>query len=297
MNITIDPFSGFCAGVVHAVKVAERELGKEKPLYCLGELVHNEREVARLRELGLIAIDREEFRKIKDCTVMIRAHGEPPETYSIAKGNNILLIDATCSIVKRLQRDIHTGFREMESVNGQVVIYGKAGHAEVEGLQGQTGGKAIIIGNSTELEKIDPDRPVRLFSQTTMNPDEFNLLAEGINQRMGKHGDTPKPDFSWRNTICHQVANRSGQVRSFAGKHEMVIFVSGRNSSNGTFLLEICREVNANTYFVSQAEDLEKKWFSGVTDVGICGATSTPVWLMEEVLREIRKINGMEDVS
>jgi 4-hydroxy-3-methylbut-2-en-1-yl diphosphate reductase len=297
MKITLDPSSGFCAGVVHAVKVAEHELRKEKPLFCLGELVHNEREVARLRDLGLITISREEFRRLRDRKVMIRAHGEPPETYRIAYENNITLVDASCSIVMQLQKDIMDGSREMQQENGQVVIYGKQGHAEVEGLLGQAGEKAIVVGRSAEVDKIDLSRPVRLYSQTTMSPEEFMEVVGAINEGLEKRNGPENNVFLWKNTICRQVSNRSEQLKSFARRYEVVIFVSGKKSSNGLFLFGICKQVNPGTFLISTIGDLKKEWFSGVASVGICGATSTPVWLMEEVFQAIRKINGISDVS
>jgi 4-hydroxy-3-methylbut-2-en-1-yl diphosphate reductase len=292
MNVTIDPHSGFCFGVAHAIEVAEGELSKNGKLFCLGDIVHNNMEVSRQKGVGLIIIDNKEFKNLKDCRVLIRAHGEPPETYRTAKENNIELIDASCPVVLKLQSDILGRFREMEEKNGQVVIYGKVGHAEVNGLQGQTNGKAIVIGGEQDLVKIDFSRPIRLYSQTTMSIEGFRKLVGMIDERVRKRVPDNNSDFMWKDSICRQVSNRSGQLQEFAIKFEVIVFVSGKKSSNGMILYEVCKNVNQRTYLVSGKDDLQQDWFKGIHHVGICGATSTPKWLMEEVLKEVEKING-----
>ncbi|MCX6248865.1 MAG: 4-hydroxy-3-methylbut-2-enyl diphosphate reductase [Bacteroidetes bacterium] len=291
MNVTIDPHSGFCFGVVYAIEIAERELAKSEKLYCLGDIVHNNMEVKRLKDMGLIIIEQDELSKLHDCKVLIRAHGEPPETYRIAFENNLELLDASCPIVLNLQNEIRYGFDEMSDKGGQIVIYGKEGHAEVNGLRGQTLGQAIVIGNREDLDKIDFSRPVHLYAQTTKSVSGFQSIVEEIRQRMETATPGGKIDFRWNDTICRQVSNRSGKLQEFAVKFDAVIFVSGKKSSNGLILYQVCKDVNPNTHLVSSKEDLRSEWFSGVGDVGVCGATSTPMWLMEEVAAEIRTIN------
>jgi 4-hydroxy-3-methylbut-2-en-1-yl diphosphate reductase len=290
MNVTIDPHSGFCFGVVYAIEIAERELAKSKTLYCLGDIVHNNMEVKRLKEMGLIIIEQAELGRLRDCRVLIRAHGEPPETYRIAFENNIELIDASCPIVLNLQNEIRYGFEAMQDKNGQIVIYGKEGHAEVNGLRGQTLGKAIVIGSEDDLEKIDFTRPVHIYAQTTKSVGGFKAIVDKIRERMVVSSPGKEIDFSWNDTICRQVSNRSGKLQEFAVKFDAVIFVSGKKSSNGMILYKVCKDVNKRTYLVSGKEDLRNEWFAGVGNVGVCGATSTPMWLMEEVAAEIRTI-------
>ncbi len=292
MNITIDPHSGFCFGIVYAIEVAERELKEDGKLYCLGDIVHNNMEVDRLKDLGLVIIGFNDFKNLTDCKVLIRAHGEPPETYQIALKNNITLIDASCPIVLNLQNEIRQAFLDMQEKNGQLVIYGKKGHPEVNGLKGQTNGKAIIISDKKEVDKIDSRIPVRFYAQTTMNLEEFHQIVATINERMRMENPEEKPDFVWKDTICRQVANRSGALKDFAPRFDVVIFVSGRQSSNGMYLFEVCKSVNPATYLVSGKNELQKEWFEVRMNVGVCGATSTPMWLIEEIGEEIRKISG-----
>jgi 4-hydroxy-3-methylbut-2-enyl diphosphate reductase len=291
MNVTIDPHSGFCFGVVYAIEIAERELAKSDKLYCLGDIVHNNMEVKRLKDMGLIIIEHDELDRLHDCKVLIRAHGEPPETYRIALNNNLELIDASCPIVLNLQNEIRYGFEEMQNKGGQIVVYGKEGHAEVNGLRGQTLGKAIVIGSEEDLNQIDFTRPVHLYAQTTKSVSGFKAIVEKIRHRMEAVTPGGKIDFRSNDTICRQVSNRSGKLQEFAGRFEAVIFVSGKKSSNGMILYQVCKDVNANTHLVSGKEDLRKEWFTEVCNVGVCGATSTPMWLMEEVAAEIRTIN------
>ena len=290
MNVTIDPHSGFCFGVVYAIEIAERELKNGSTLFCLGDIVHNNMEVNRLKELGLIIIDRDDLRDLHDVRVLIRAHGEPPETYALALKNNIELIDASCPIVLNLQNDIRHGFMEMQEKDGQIVIYGKEGHAEVNGLQGQTNGKAIVISDESDIEKIDFTRPIRLYSQTTKSISGFHHIVEIIGQRIMKDNPGIPGDFVWKDSICRQVSNRSGQLQNFASRFEVIIFVSGQKSSNGMILYKVCKSINPKTYLISSREEIKDEWFTEIENVGVCGATSTPMWLMEEVATAIREI-------
>jgi 4-hydroxy-3-methylbut-2-en-1-yl diphosphate reductase len=290
LKVTIDKSSGFCFGVVYAIQIAERELARSGKLYCLGDIVHNNMEVNRLKNLGLKIIDHDDLKKLHDCKVMIRAHGEPPSTYETALTNNIHLIDASCPIVLNLQQEVRYGYEGMITKSGQIVIYGKEGHAEVNGLIGQTHGKAIVIGDAGDLDRIDYHRPIRLFSQTTKSVAGFREIVGLIEERIKALGDQGTSDFSWSDSICRQVSNRSSHLQSFAADFDVVVFVSGKKSSNGMILYEVCRGVNPNTYLVSSAEELDNQWFGQVSSVGVCGATSTPMWLMEEVAGIIQEI-------
>jgi len=291
MDVSIDTHSGFCFGVVFAIEVAERELKKSDKLYCLGDIVHNNMEVNRLRKMGLTIINHEDLKTLYNCKVMIRAHGEPPETYQAALNNRIELIDASCPIVLHLQNVIQQGFQEMQAKNGQIVIYGKEGHAEVNGLKGQTQGSAIVIGNEEDLEQIDFSRPVRLYSQTTKGIDGFHHIVSVIEKSMKEASKNGSFDFEWNDSICRQVSNRSALLKDFASRFDTVIFVSGKKSSNGMILFQVCKDVNSKTYLVSSRSELKTSWFEGVQSVGVCGATSTPMWLMEEIGNEIRKLD------
>jgi 4-hydroxy-3-methylbut-2-en-1-yl diphosphate reductase len=289
MNITIDPRSGFCHGVKLAVQAAEKEIKEYGKVLCLGDIVHNKEEVERLKKMGMVVIGHDDLRDLRDCRVLIRAHGEPPETYRIASQQNISLIDASCPIVLKLQQDIRKAFLEMREKNGQIVIYGKAGHAEVNGLNGQADGEAIIINDKKDIDKIDSSRPVRLFAQTTMDLDGFHGMVAAMDKRL--KDQQWSTDFTWNDTICRHVSNRSHVLKDFASGFEVVIFVSGRQSSNGAYLFEVCRSVNPDTHFISGKDDLKKEWFEGKRNAGICGATSTPAWLMEEIAEEIKLIS------
>jgi 4-hydroxy-3-methylbut-2-enyl diphosphate reductase len=291
LQVTIDPHSGFCFGVVYAIEVAERELQENSLLYCLGDIVHNDKEVERLKLLGLVIITHDEFRLLHDCKVMIRAHGEPPETYSTAHQNNIQLIDASCPIVLNLQNQINRGYLEMQGKNGQIVIYGNEGHAEVNALKGQTDNTAIVIGNEKDLAKIDFKRPVRLYSQTTKSVEGFRAMATQMRNRMVEISCGQPVDFESNDSICRQVSNRVDQLKEFVSGFDIVVFVSGLKSSNGMVLYQHCKRTNPVTYLVSSAADVESAWFGNMRSVGICGATSTPKWLMEEIACEIRKFN------
>jgi len=284
MIIEVDKNSGFCFGVVEAVRKAEEILQQQDQLYCLGDIVHNDAEVNRLSEKGLITINYEQYFSMKDTTVLLRAHGEPPSTYEYARQNNIRLIDATCPVVLKLQHRIHKVHESDLSGNTQVVIYGKKGHAEVNGLVGQTNGKAIVIENSSQLDSVDFRRPVELYSQTTKDLEGFNQLAAEMKEKALK---TP---VTIHDTVCRQVANRIPGIRKFSARFELIIFVSGLKSSNGKMLFDISKSVNPNTKFISFIEEIDKQWFNGVDSVGICGATSTPKNLLEDVADAVRKM-------
>ena len=283
MIVEIDKKSGFCFGVLNAIGKAEQTLETEDVLYSLGHIVHNELEVKRLQEKGLKTINHEEFFKLNDCKVLIRAHGEPPSTYEYAKQNNITLIDATCPVVLKLQQRVKKAAEIMRNENGQVVIFGHQGHAEVTGLLGQTNNEAIVIENTDDINKIDTSRPVMVFSQTTKSVDEFKELTGNI-QNKSQCGRVEAHD-----TICRQVSNRVLYLQKFAVRFEVVVFVGGLNSSNARVLFDVCSKYNEHSYFVSSPEDLHADWFSGVETVGVCGATSTPQWLMEQVAGRIKE--------
>ncbi|MFO7939900.1 MAG: 4-hydroxy-3-methylbut-2-enyl diphosphate reductase [Bacteroidales bacterium] len=292
MKIEIDKNSGFCFGVVNAIELAEQALENEEVLYCLGDIVHNNAEVARLQAKGLKTINHEEFAKLKNCKVLLRAHGEPPLTYQLALKNNIELIDASCPVVLRLQNNIKKRFDEVRKAKGQVLIYGKKGHAEVNGLVGQTNGEAIVIGSPEDLEKVDFSRPIYLFSQTTKSLEGFYDMKRRILRRMQEAFGTEEVPFEANDTICRQVAHRKPQLQEFVRKHQVVVFVSGKKSSNGNMLYQVCKEENPNTYFVSDVGELGNEWFRNVAHVGICGATSTPRWLMQQVAEAIKEIDS-----
>lgn len=277
-NIEIDKESGFCFGVTTAIKKAEEELSKGTPLYCLGDIVHNDRECERLKDMGLITINHEEYSKLKNVKVLLRAHGEPPETYRIAEENNIEIIDATCPVVLRLQKRIKQEYiYKISDREKQIVIYGKNGHAEVLGLVGQTNGEAIVIEKIEEVDKIDMSKDVRLYSQTTKSLDGFRRIVSYIEQHI-----SPEATFQYFDTICRQVANRMPNIRKFAASHDVILFVCGPKSSNGKILYHECKDVNPRTYQVDKPEDIKKSWFAETKSIGICGATSTPKWLMDK---------------
>ena len=284
MIVGTDDKSGFCFGVQNAVGIAEKALLKGEAVYSLGPIVHNEMEVNRLVKLGLITINRARLSMLKDCNLLIRAHGEPPETYLLAEKNNITIIDATCPIVKKLQARIKNSWLINRDKKGQIVIYGKPGHDEVVGLLGQTNNEGILISGPEDLSKIDFTRPVLLFSQTTMSTGDYNIISEQIRAEMVRTGirDTEN-NLKVNHTICSQVSNREPHLKDFAKKHDLIIFVSGKESSNGKLLYKACKSVNPSTYFVSSPEEIEKSWFEGKRTAGVCGATSTPKWLIEEI--------------
>lgn len=282
LSVEIESSSGFCFGVTRAIRKAEEELEKGSSLYCLGDIVHNSMECERLREMGLITINHDEFARLHDVKVLLRAHGEPPSTYEIARRNNIEIIDATCNVVLQLQKRIKRHFDSEENSHSQTVIFGKNGHAEVLGLVGQTGGQAIVIESLDDAKKLDLSRPVLLYSQTTKSLDGFRAIVDYI--------ESSKPaDVTFRSfdTICRQVANRMPDISAFASKHDLVFFVCGKKSSNGRVLFNECCKVNPNTIMIEGPHEIDFKLLSGVSTVGICGATSTPKWLMENCKKVI----------
>lgn len=292
VNVEIDQKSGFCFGVVKAISKAEEELAKGTPIYCLGDIVHNGQEVKRLADLGLITITHEEFKKLRNVKVMFRAHGEPPSTYETAKQNNIELIDASCPVVLRLQKRIKTAYEvkgEEKNVdpNKQIVIYGKIGHAEVIGLLGQVDENAIVIESEADLHKVDFTKDIKLFSQTTKSLDGFYKLVKTMSERMA-----PNAVFEYTDTICRQVANRMPNIATFAEKNDIVLFVSGKKSSNGKVLFEHSKSINPNTYFISEPNEVDELKLDLTKKIGICGATSTPSWLMEAVADRIRHLEN-----
>ena len=282
IQIEIDSGSGFCFGVTTAIKKAEEELAQGKTLYCLGDIVHNGMECERLREMGLITINHEEMRELHDVKVLLRAHGEPPETYELARRNNIEIIDATCPVVLQLQKRIKQQF---EAGGGQIVIFGKKGHAEVLGLVGQTLSSAIVIENFDEVTRLDFSRDIYLYSQTTKSLDEFHRIIDYIQSHIA-----PGATFKSFDTICRSVANRMPNISQFATKHDLVLFVCGRKSSNGKVLYNECKRVNPNTHLIEGPEEIDPLWLTDINTIGICGATSTPKWLMEQCRDAILKM-------
>lgn len=288
MQVDADKESGFCFGVQNAVKIAEEALLRGEKVYSLGDIVHNEREIGRLASLGLITITHDQFSSLKNCRVLIRAHGEPPETYLTAERNNIGIIEATCPIVRKLQARIRKTWIRAREEYGQVLIYGKPGHAEVKGLIGQTNGEGILISGPGDISRADLSKPVYLFSQTTMGRSDYRNIARLIREGMRENGVTdPDSLLTVNNTICGQVSNREPHLREFAVNHDVIIFVSGRESSNGRHLFGVCRSVNPDSYFISTSEEIDTSWFKGKNSAGVCGATSTPKWLIGEVYEYI----------
>ena len=276
VNIEIDKDSGFCNGVVRAVRTAEQNLASHKELYTLGAIVHNNSELDRLVKKGLKVIDKEQMARLSDTTVLIRAHGEPPSTYELARERNINLIDCTCPVVLQLQKKI-------ADTSGQIVIFGKIGHAEVNGLVGRAEGRAVVVENIDQIEKVDFTRPVNIFSQTTKDPDEFELVCSKIRERM-----TDPSSLVVHNTICRQVAQRHSRLSAFAKNHNVIIFVSGKESSNGKVLYELCRQNNERSYSIQSLSQIERSWFKNGDSVGVCGATSTPKWQLTSCARFLK---------
>ena len=275
LQIEIDNGSGFCFGVTTAIQKAEEELAAGKTLYCLGDIVHNGMECERLKQLGLVTINHEEMSRLHGVKVLLRAHGEPPSTYELARENDIEIIDATCPVVLQLQRRIKRQYDACKEA--QIVIFGKPGHAEVLGLVGQTESKAIVIANVEEVKRLDFTRDIYLYSQTTKSLDEFHRIIEYIQEHI-----SPDATFKSFDTICRQVANRMPNISAFASRHDLVLFVCGRKSSNGKVLFNECKSVNPNSHLIEGPEEIKKEWLEGVNTIGICGATSTPKWLMEQ---------------
>jgi len=283
MKIEIDNGSGFCSGVTTAIKKAEEELAKGVTLYCLGDIVHNGMECERLRKLGLITINHDDMRELHDVKVLLRAHGEPPETYELARKNNIEIIDATCPVVLKLQQRIKTQYSSLPSP--QIVIFGKKGHAEVLGLVGQTHSTAIVIESFDEVERLDFSRDIYLYSQTTKSLDEYRRIIEYILEHI-----SPDAIFKSFDTICRSVANRMPSISQFAAHHDLILFVCGRKSSNGKVLFNECKRINPNSHLIEDPDEIQPEWLDGKKSVGICGATSTPKWLMEQCRDAIQEM-------
>jgi 4-hydroxy-3-methylbut-2-en-1-yl diphosphate reductase len=284
MQIEIDENSGYCFGVEFAIQMAEDEMEEGQQLYCLGDIVHNSMEVERLFNKGLRTITRDELKDLHDCKVLIRAHGEPPETYELAIKNNIELVDASCPVVLKLQNRVKNAFDQTKGRNGQLVIYGKPGHAEVIGLTGQTGNQAIIVTEEEDLNKIDFSKPITLFSQTTKSTKGFYHLKELIEQRiLNSKNLSLEEDFRANDSICRQVSNREPHMEKFSQKHDVILFVAGRKSSNGKALYNVCLAHNPRSYYVENENEIDLEWINQEDSIGICGATSTPTWLMEQV--------------
>jgi 4-hydroxy-3-methylbut-2-enyl diphosphate reductase len=283
-RIEIDKHSGYCFGVVKAISKAEEKLADKEELYCLGDIVHNNMEVERLENKGMKTIRYEDFATLKNKKVLIRAHGEPPSTYKLAEEQGLELVDATCPVVINLQRRIRKAYQEHKHDETQIVIFGKPGHAEVNGLVGQTENKAIVVEHLPDVDRIDLSKPIILFSQTTKSLDEYRLVVEKI-----KAGINPAVSFEHYDTICRHMSNRVPQIRNFAAANDLVFFVSDAKSSNGKSLYKACKEVNDKTYFITGPHDINEIDLIGFERIGISGATSTPRWLMEEVRQEIEK--------
>lgn len=294
IKVTIDKNSGYCFGVEYAIEMAEAELEESENLYCLGDIVHNDMEVKRLHQKGLRIISREDLIKLTDCKVLIRAHGEPPETYQIALKNNIELIDASCPVVLKLQNRIKNAYNDtVTQKKGQIVIYGKEGHAEIIGLNGQLNNEGVIISSESDLDKIDFSKPIELFSQTTKSTEGFYHIKSKIEERI-KNSPNPEQYFEANDSICRQVSNREPQLTIFSNQHNVILFVSGKKSSNGKALYEVCKKNNSKTYFIENETEIDINWFEQNSTVGICGATSTPNWLMQQVADFVEKIYDLE---
>ena len=275
LDVTIDTKSGFCFGVEYAIEIAEEILQQDGELYCLGDIVHNDMEVKRLEDMGLKIIDHDELKKMKDVKVLIRAHGEPPSTYDLAIKNNITLMDASCPVVLKLQNRIKKSHDKKE----KIYIYGKHGHPEVKGLMGQTGKDAIVFQDIKELDLDDLPASLTLYTQTTKSKEKFYEIVS----KLTKTG----VDVNVNDTLCRQVSNRDNQLQNFSNNFDKIVFVSGTKSSNGNALFNVCKQNNSNSYFVSSSDEIDRSWFSKDEKVGVCGATSTPMWLMEEVKEKI----------
>lgn len=285
MNVVIDDGSGFCFGVRRAIATLEEELSSNNPVYCVGDIVHNEREIERLQNKGLKIIDVENLTTLYDCAVLFRAHGEPPSSYSIVKKNNLRLTDATCPVVLKLQQRIRESWKRLSKIGGQVVLFGKKGHAEVIGLMGQTNNECVLIENESQIYLIDSSKPTEVFSQTTKDPEQYSYLIRKIEEHVNNTVEA-------HHTICRQMSDRAQRLQNFANSHDMIIFVGGAKSSNSKVLYEICKNINPNSYFVTNENEVSEDWFSTMpSSVGIFGATSTPLWLMENVKNKILNIH------
>ena len=291
MVVEIDGQSGFCFGVQNAVEIAEKALRNGGKVFSLGPIVHNDKEVERLTLLGLESINHEQFSELRNCNVLIRAHGEPPATYQVAAENNITIIEATCPIVKRLQSRIRETWLKTREEMGQIIIFGKPGHAEVIGLLGQINNEGILVSSLADIDRIDTTRPMYLFAQTTMGKTNYHEFADALRKKLKDNGiEDTESMLKVSRTTCGQVSNREPHLRDFAARHETVIFVSGKESSNGKMLYAVCKAINPDTHFVSSPEEIDREWFRGKNSVGICGATSTPKWLIEKIRDYITNI-------
>lgn len=292
MKVTIDPFSGFCFGVVRAIGEAEEALKRREVVYCLGDIVHNRVEVQRLENMGLKTISHQDIANLGGQTMLIRAHGEPPYTYELANSVGIEVIDATCPVVARLQRLVREAYSKMKSVGGRVVLLGKRGHAEVIGLTGQVGDDVVVVERLEDLDGLNYMQPIYLLSQTTQSIELFESIAEHIRERM-----TDGVEFVVNDTICRRVAGREQGLKEFSKSVDVVLFVCGKKSSNGRVLSDVCRSANSACYNIEEASEIKAEWFEGVESVGICGATSTPRWLMEDVAQAVATMTGAEIVD
>lgn len=287
MSVTIDEKSGFCFGVIHAIQTAEAYLQNHNTLYCLGDIVHNNEEVKRLTNIGLRVISQQEFNHLRDTTVLIRAHGEPPSTYQIAQKNNVKLIDATCPVVLKLQKRIRDFYQSAKNSDTQILIFGKKGHAEVIGLMGQANNQVHVISSLGEIEKLDYHRPAMLYSQTTQSLEDYYQLIDLLKKRYQKENNPEM--FEYADTICRKVANRALEIAEFAKQYDTILFVSGEKSSNGLYLFDICKKNNPNSFMISKTSQIADLPLNESLTIGICGATSTPMWLMEECAQKTIK--------
>jgi len=288
-EILIDENAGFCFGVVKAIEKAEAQLAMKHKLHCLGDIVHNEAEIERLEKSGLNTISIHDFNHLQNETVLIRAHGEPPETYKSAAAKSIKIIDATCPIVLTLQKKIHETWKNIRDDGGQIVLFGKASHPEVIGLNGQAKNEGIIVHESEDLSKIDFFRPIQMFSQTTKSLESYQILSALVKKNAHEKGNH---DVVIHPSVCKKVSNRSESLIGFATKHDCIVFVSGKKSSNGNYLYGVCKKHNTETYFISNVDEIRAEWFHKKEKIGISGATSTPAWLMEQVKERIEQLCG-----
>ncbi|HSZ72502.1 MAG TPA: 4-hydroxy-3-methylbut-2-enyl diphosphate reductase [Cytophagaceae bacterium] len=289
LKTSIDKNSGYCFGVEFAIQMAEDEMATGEPLYCLGDIVHNAMEVERLSKKGLKVIDRTQLEELSNCKVLIRAHGEPPETYALALKNNIELVDASCPVVLKLQNRVKNSFDDVESKGGQIIIYGQQGHAEVIGLTGQTNEKAIVVTTEEDLDRIDFSKPISFYSQTTKSTKGFYKMKSLMEERINaQRGDVKS--FDANDSICRQVSNREPQLQKFAKENDVIVFVSGKKSSNGKALYGVCKSENDRSYFIENESEVDSSWFKTDDRVGICGATSTPMWLMKQVEEHLKSL-------
>ncbi|MDD2424869.1 MAG: 4-hydroxy-3-methylbut-2-enyl diphosphate reductase [Bacteroidales bacterium] len=286
LTVEVDERSGFCYGVVKAIEKAEGYLTEKGNLYSLGSIVHNSSELDRLREKGLEIIDHKKMKDLRENVVLIRAHGEPPESYKTALENNLRLIDCTCPVVIKLQEKIKKEYARIKPLDGKLLIFGKRGHAEVNGLTGQVNGDALVVESIKDLDQVDFTKPVSIFSQTTKDPQEYSEICSVISRRICEAGGSPE-NFSHFNTICGQVSSRHPHLKKFAAGHSVIIFVTGRESSNGKILFDSCLSSNNRSYSIERPEEIKREWFRDGDSVGVCGATSTPMWLLREVARTI----------